>query len=251
MKLRNLRAGTPLLVGLAATVITTAAATDLLIRWNTPQSQAVQPAAAGQPAPAVTQKPASPSLPQEPGLPVVDALGWQWGDFQGIPLPVSPIDGPHVTTAGLASGYTDTPAGALLAAVNIVVRADAFAGPAVFQPTISHQVADDGEFLQAQRDVYAFLAHSDGASPHRLASRYLGYRWQSYTNAEAIVDVLRGDPTGTVERPTDLHSIRLHLRWSGTDWMLLPPNHDLWSTADTSIDSTAGYTLFHDAGAIT
>src|SRR5260221_8126755 len=42
-----------------------------------------------------------------------------WTDFHGIPLPVSASAGPRYRSHGLASGFADTPRGALLAAINI------------------------------------------------------------------------------------------------------------------------------------
>jgi hypothetical protein len=52
-------------------------------------------------------------------------VGLSWADFHGIELPYSATDGPRHTRNGLAWGFTDTPRGALLAAVNIAVRAAA------------------------------------------------------------------------------------------------------------------------------
>src|SRR5262249_14504728 len=66
--------------------------------------------------------------------------GLRWSDFHGVRLPSSPADGPRETNGGLASGYSDTPLGALLAALNIAVRANAQWGPPIFGPTIRHQV---------------------------------------------------------------------------------------------------------------
>src|SRR5579875_1098839 len=66
--------------------------------------------------------------------------GLSWTAFHGMRLPVSANDGPRVRNGGLASGFADTPRGALLAAVNVGVRTAALWGPAIYRPTIEHQV---------------------------------------------------------------------------------------------------------------
>jgi hypothetical protein len=57
------------------------------------------------------------------GLPLTAApsgVGWQLVD--GVALPFSAADGPHRLAGGVASGFTRTPAGALLACVQIGLR---------------------------------------------------------------------------------------------------------------------------------
>ena len=73
-------------------------------------------------------------------VPPTDLAGLRWTDFGGIELPVSRSAGPHDVRGGLAWGFADTPLGALLAAVNIGVRANAQWGPGIFGPTIRDQV---------------------------------------------------------------------------------------------------------------
>src|SRR6266404_8050346 len=68
--------------------------------------------------------------------PAAGVAGLRWVGFHGIALPVSPQDGPRDTRGGLAAGFTDTPTGALLAAINIGVRTAAQWGPAIYAPTI-------------------------------------------------------------------------------------------------------------------
>ena len=83
----------------------------------------------------------------------------RWTNFHGIELPVSPQAGPHFMHNGLARGFTDTPLGAVLAAVNIGVRTAAQWGPGIYRPTILHQVTgpDAITLLHADRRDYAAL----------------------------------------------------------------------------------------------
>lgn len=71
----------------------------------------------------------------EPGT-ASAGTGLRWAGFHGIELPSSAQDGPRHTRGGLAWGFTDTPRGALVAAVNIAVRTAALWGPGIFGPTI-------------------------------------------------------------------------------------------------------------------
>lgn len=69
------------------------------------------------PAPAATRQAAGSFQAQLAGL--------RWADYHGVQLPGSPLAGPRQAAGGLARGFADTPLGALLAAVNIGVRANA------------------------------------------------------------------------------------------------------------------------------
>jgi hypothetical protein len=75
-----------------------------------------------------------------PQFPRVSLVGLRWSGYHGVQLPSSPAAGPHHTEHGVAWGFADTPLGALLAALNIAVRANAQWGPDVFVPTIGNQV---------------------------------------------------------------------------------------------------------------
>ncbi|MGH3305904.1 MAG: hypothetical protein ACRDOK_30440, partial [Streptosporangiaceae bacterium] len=110
-----------------------------------------------------------------------------WIDFHGIALPVSVQDGPHHTSGGLAWGFSDTPRGALLAAVNIAVRTAAQWGPAIYQPTIRSQVTgpDAGTLLNADASSYAALRAAAHVRPGQPAGRgyavEAAYQFEAYT----------------------------------------------------------------------
>ena len=119
--------------------------------------------------------------------PHVDLAGLRWSDYHGVELPSSPAAGPRDTSGGLASGFADTPLGALLAALNIGVRANAQWGPAIFGPTIRDQVTgpDAAALLascQSGYDQASQAAHITGGQP--LGDAYVteeAFRWVAYT----------------------------------------------------------------------
>ncbi len=144
------------------------------------------PAAARAAAALRGRRPAAPpprpaaALPQ---LPQVSLAGLRWSDYHGVKLPSSPAAGPRDTCGGLASGFADTPLGALLAALNIAVRANAQWGPGVFGPTIRDQVTgpDAAALLSGCQAAYAQAsqaAHVTGGAP--LGNAYVteeAFRW--------------------------------------------------------------------------
>jgi hypothetical protein len=82
-----------------------------------------------------------PAATGTPVTPVTDPSGLRWLNDHGYLLPVSPQAGPRTVSGGLASGFADTPLGALVAMISIAARTAWQFGPAVFQPIIEHQVA--------------------------------------------------------------------------------------------------------------
>ena len=153
-----------------------------------------------------------------PQLPHVDLAGLRWSDYHGVELPSSPAAGPRDTSGGLASGFADTPLGALLAAVNIGVRANAQWGPAIFGPTIRGQVTgpDAAALLascQSGYDQASQAAHISGGQP--LGDAYVAeeaFRWVAYTPSDATVDLVSAGPgsQGTTVRATT----RIEVVWA-------------------------------------
>jgi hypothetical protein len=174
--------------------------------------------------------------------------GLSWTDFHGIQLPVSAAAGPRYARGGLAWGFADTPAGALLAAVNIGVRTAALWGPAIFQPTITRQVTgpDAAAMLRADTSSYAALR----AAAHVLAGQPAGrgyavesaYRFVAWTAGGATVDVVTAGPgTGGA---TVLASTRIQVVWQRGDWRVVAPPGGNWGSSASVISSQAGYTIF-------
>jgi hypothetical protein len=178
--------------------------------------------------------------------------GLNWTDFHGIELPISAQDGPRHLRNGLAWGFTDTPNGALLAAVNIVVRTAAMWGPAIYQPTIRHQVTGPGSAALLAADVsdYAAMRAAANVRPGQPVGRgyaaEAGFRFAAYTPAGATVDVVTEGPgTGG---STVLVATRIEVVWLRGDWRVVAPTGGDWAHAATVISSLTGYTTFANQG---
>ena len=110
-------------------------------------------------APAGRAGPASAQVPRgEPGRRCGGAAS------TGSSCRSSPQAGPCDTSGGLAAGFAHTPLGALLAAVNIGVRANAQWGPRIFSPVIRGQVTgpDAAALLASCQAAYDQAAQSAG-----------------------------------------------------------------------------------------
>jgi hypothetical protein len=141
---------------LTATAVLLASATAVILLHSQPHNGRRRAVTA---APATSRPPRNPAraAAHAPSAASIDLADLRWRSFYGIALPVSAADGPRDTRGGLASGYSDTPAGALLAAINIGVRTAAQWGPRIFQPTITSQVTgpDTPSLLAAQESATA------------------------------------------------------------------------------------------------
>jgi hypothetical protein len=200
------------------------------------------------PAPAPSSTPAG----KKPGTVTVTAAdaGVTWTGFHGIALPASAKDGPRHVSGGLAWGFTDTPRGALLAAVNIAVRTAAQLGPAVFGPTIRYQVTgpDTAALAQADATAWAALRAAARTRPARIAAHrdaaIAGYRFESWAAAAGLVDVITRAPDtggGTVLAVT-----AVRVAWLYGDWRVLAPPGGTWASSATTVPSLAGFTPFSD-----
>lgn len=171
-----------------------------------------------------------------------------WTSFHGMQLPASATAGPRDTPGGLASGFADTPQGALLAAINIGVRTAAQWGSAIFKPTIIHQVTgpDAAALLHAEETAYAQLraaTHVRAAQP--AGQGYAaedGYRFLAWSPAAATVDIATVGPTAS--GATALASTRIQVLWERGDWRVVAPPGGNWASAATAISSPIGYTIF-------
>ncbi len=181
-------------------------------------------------------------------VPTTNLAGLRWTDFGGIELPVSRSAGPHDIHGDRAWGFADTPLGALLAAVNIGVRANAQWGPDVFGPTIRDQVTGpDARALLADCQAnYEQAIQAEGVpAGQSLGRAYVteeAFRWVSYTPVIATVDVVSAGPgdQGTTVRAVT----RIEVEWSGTDWQVIAPPGGDWGNSAAPLTSLTGYTRF-------
>ena len=187
-----------------------------------------------------------------PQLPRLSLAGLRWSSYHGVELPSSAVAGPRHTGGGLAWGFAGTPLGALLAALNIAVRANAQWGPDVFVPTIGDQVTgpDAAALLAACQAGYgqaSQAAHITGGQPLGDAdATEEAFRWAAWTPADATADLVSAGPgSGGV---TIRASTRVQVVWQDGDWRVVAPPGGDWGNAAARLTSLAGYTVFPGQG---
>ena len=175
-----------------------------------------------------------------------------WTDFHGIQLPVSAAAGPRHQHNGLARGFADTSLGAVLAAVNIVVRTAAQWGPPVYRPTINHQLTGPGAaaLLAADNSDYAAMRAAAHVAPGQPTGRghaaETAYRLTIYTPAAATADIVTEGPAGN--GTTVIAITRIHLVWQRRDWRVIAPPGGAWNSSAGTASALRGYTAFPNEG---
>jgi len=142
----------------------------------------------------------------QPQVPRVSLASVRWSGFYGVELPVSAQAGPFGTSGGVAAGFAHTPLGALLAAVNIGVRANAQWGPRIFTAVIRGQVTgpDAAALLAGCQAVYDQAAQSDGVTGGQPLGTVdvteQAFRWITLTESRSAASPLIAALTDTVMR---------------------------------------------------
>jgi hypothetical protein len=186
-----------------------------------------------------------------PQVPHVNLAGLRWSDFYGVELPSSAAAGPGDTSGGLAAGFAHDPLGALLAAIDIGVRANAQWGPRIFGPEIR------GEVTGAAAD--ALLANCETAYDQASRAAYVtggqplggvdvteeAFRWVAYTSGAATVDLVSAAPDG---QGTVRASTKVEVVWAAGDWKVVAPPGGDWGNSATRLLSLTGYTVFTGQG---
>jgi hypothetical protein len=203
-------------------------------------------------APASPAGAAGPGSLVQPQVPRVSLASVRWSGFYGVELPVSAQAGPYDTSGGMAAGFAHSPLGALLAAVNIGVRANAQWGPRIFTAVIRGQVTgpDAAALLagcQAAYDQAAQSGQVSGGQPLGTAVvTEQAFRWVAYTPAAAILDLVSAGPgsNGATVRA----SVQMEAVWDGGDWKVVAPPGGDWGNSAAGLSSLAGYTVFPGQG---
>jgi hypothetical protein len=204
-------------------------------------------------APASPAAAAGPGSQDQPQVPRVSLASVRWSGFYGVELPVSAQAGPYDTSAGVAAGFAHSPLGALLAAVNIGVRANAQWGPRILTTVIRGQVTgpDAAALLAGCQAAYDQAAQSDGVTGGQPLGTAVvteqAFRWITYTPAAAILDLVSAGPgaNGATVRA----SVQMEVVWDGGDWKVVAPPGGDWGNSAAELSSLAGYTVFPGQGA--
>jgi len=163
-----------------------------------------------------------------------------WTTVAGVALPVSATAGPLRREHGLASGFVRTPAGAVLAAVHLLVNTTPQVGSAVFEPTLRDQVcgADKAAMRAAVEADYRRLGGeaASGGPVGSLPAALAGVRIVSFTHAAARVDLLTVavDATGIAR----FAATPVDVAWTGADWALVAPPAGRWDGVVAALTPT-------------
>jgi hypothetical protein len=160
-----------------------------------------------------------------------------WERVAGIDLPVSGEHGPRNLNLGRAVEFAQSPPGAVLAALHLIVRTSYQVGPHVWEPTLRDQVVGpdaDAYTEEVRADHRAALRRGDAAD--RIYAAIAGVRLDSYRPEAASMRVLIEAPTGT---GTARAAAVVQVSWVDGDWRLVAPPHGDWSTVRTPVPAHA------------
>jgi len=195
----------------AALVLVLAAGILLSRQGSSPAA----PPAAGSPAAGSATAAASaaagtcslPDAPQE--IPAAAPASVTWRIYDTIALPFSASTGPQVVSGDVARCYAHTPAGALLAAVQIAVRYVLAAG---WRAVLAQQVmpGPGATAYAAQRALDTNVSTSQPGQYGQIA----GFQFVTYTPGVAVMQIVTRLPSGA------LQVTAMTTQWTGTDWRL-------------------------------
>lgn len=163
-------------------------------------------------------------------------------DVAGVAMPVSRTHGPRVLEDGRARGFSDSEAGAALAAVHLLMRTSAAAGSDVFEGTLSTQAlgANVTAMRQLLLEQYAELRSTqdvaDGAPLPIGDADVRGYKIQAYQpGTAATVDVLLS--SAVLDEQQRLAQFRVVLQRTDDDWWLVAPPRGDWGAVAVPLGS--------------
>jgi len=174
-----------------------------------------------------------PALPTT--VPSAAPAGVIWSIYQTVALPSLAGAGPTKVSGAIATGYSHTPLGALLAVANEGFR---------------YQLAPDAEYAQAANSMLASGTGKDawlktrsahpygasGAAGSDQLSQIAGFQFVSYTTSDAVIQLVNRNPDSTLQVGAD------HVMWDGSDWKFVPAADGGQAANLQKVDSLAGFT---------
>ncbi|MBI4943594.1 MAG: hypothetical protein HY830_22865 [Actinobacteria bacterium] len=175
-----------------------------------------------------------------------------WNEVAGVSLPFSRTHGPRLTRDSTAGGYSRSTTGAALAAVQVLVRTSAAAGPRIYAPVLATQVtgADLPAMRLAVNDEYQRLRAQAGVAdgepvPTGGGAQVLGYvvRGIDLHEGTATLDVVLTSPD--LSPSARSVAFRVEMRWQNDDWRIVAPANGDWGTTAMTLgavpDGLVGY----------
>ena len=153
-----------------------------------------------------------------------------WSGVHGVLVPLGTTDGPTSGAGEPFIGYSHTPQGAALAAIDQSVQLSTATDNSWSR--VLSVVAASGPGRDQFAVNRALLSASDIVDP-AMAPAIVGYLFTDYTDTRATLDIVQRFPD------TSLASARTTVVWVGTDWKLDLPTSSATSpvTALTEIPS--------------
>ncbi len=239
--------------GLVAVAVLGVVTAVVLYVVNHP-GQAPAPSATGTSQWPATLAPSWGSPPPISAGPLALSADLTWTEVAGVALPASSTAGPRDVRDGRARGFAHTQAGALLAAVHLLVRTTAQVGPSVFDPTIAEQVVGPDAASMRDRVTQMYAQMRDAAQvPYgqpigRLSAALRGFRINAHTPTDALLTVLT-EATDTTGTPR-FAATEVRMRWTGEDWALVAPAGGTWDAVVLIVtaEQAATFTPFGRGG---
>ncbi|MET9490030.1 hypothetical protein [Nocardia sp. NPDC006630] len=158
-----------------------------------------------------THHEAAPTPPPDPGRAPAQV---QWKSWQGVQLPYSSVDGP-ATVSGAATGYSHSPQGAAIAAIQDSLRTS------LSPDSLWSQVAAKSLVTGPGKDAFV-LARAQfsitGPADPRIAPAVVGYHFTTYTPGRAEIALYTRFPDKSLAA---YHHV---MTWTGGDWRLVLPD---------------------------
>lgn len=171
-----------------------------------------------------------------------------WLQTLGVELPMSRAHGPRDVTSTTASGFSDSELGAAIAAVHVLIRTSAAAGPRVFEPTITQQVTGSNAAamkLLAAQQYEQLRAESNVVEGEPVAgdAEVLGYVVDAFVSGAARVQVFLSSPT--LDARGQLLRFTVQLERRPDDWAVVAPPRGDWGASSAVLsEAPAGLTRF-------
>lgn len=152
-----------------------------------------------------------------------------WQRVDGVPLPFSGSDGPSRIDGAIAQGYTRTPQGAVIAAIQIGMRL-------IFSPDFESVVSRQTAVTDSERQQLITARSSspsiDAVSVNASTLQPAAFKIGAYTDTDATIYFAYPAATGTYR------IARMAVTWSGGDWKytgrMAPDAPQLPDTGDVS-----------------
>jgi hypothetical protein len=181
--------------------------------------QSTDPGAA---AGSVSGAPVPQSLEAEPGLPTSPPSDVTWQTLGKSAVPVSRSAGPFRVNDKTAAGYAHTPVGAIVAAAQLGLRSDFYAGRPIWEATITEQFVPGRNRDRLLERMRSRAPEPAGAPLTQIA----GFLYQAYSADTAVIGLM----FQAIGAGDSKFITTVTLQWRGGDWRMVAPPDGAWGS---------------------